>query len=124
MTPLIEAEGLTKHFDLGRNQTVHAVDRCQSRHCAARDCRVGGRERGPASRRSARPCWGLLDKTAGQVRFQGEAMPDTYTPGDFQRYAQTMQMIFQDPYSSPESPHDRGRDRWRRLAAAYQPVGR
>jgi oligopeptide/dipeptide ABC transporter ATP-binding protein len=43
---------------------------------------------------------GLHDKTAGEVRLDGETLPSRYHHGDFQRLASRMQMIFQDPYSS------------------------
>ena len=99
MTPLIEAEGLTKHFDLGRNQTVHAVDDV-SLHVDQREIVGLVGESGSGKSTFGKTMLGLLDKTAGQVKFQGETLPQSYAPGDFQRHAQTMQMIFQDPYSS------------------------
>ena len=43
---------------------------------------------------------GLLDKTAGAVRFRGELLPQRYTRADFRRQARRMQMVFQDPYST------------------------
>ena len=43
---------------------------------------------------------GLHDKTAGEVIYKGETLPSVYKPGDFQRFAKSIQMIFQDPYSS------------------------
>jgi oligopeptide/dipeptide ABC transporter ATP-binding protein len=43
---------------------------------------------------------GLHDKTAGQVKFRGEVLPQKYEAKDFRRFATNMQMIFQDPYSS------------------------
>jgi oligopeptide/dipeptide ABC transporter ATP-binding protein len=43
---------------------------------------------------------GLHDKTAGEVFFKGEKLPQKYGPADFRRYSGRMQMIFQDPYSS------------------------
>ena len=42
----------------------------------------------------------MHDKTSGTVTYRGERLPQKYTPLDFQRHAQRMQMIFQDPYSS------------------------
>jgi len=43
---------------------------------------------------------GLLDKTAGTVRIEGETLPQRYRAQDHRRLATRMQMIFQDPYSS------------------------
>ena len=42
---------------------------------------------------------GLLDKTAGTVRYE-ETLPQRYRAQDHRRLATRMQMIFQDPYSS------------------------
>ena len=43
---------------------------------------------------------GLHDKTAGEVIYRGNALPQRYGTTDFGAYATRMQMIFQDPYSS------------------------
>ena len=99
MTPLIAAEGLTKHFVIGRNQTVHAVDD-MSLEIAPREIVGLVGESGSGKSTFGKTVLGLLDKTAGQVRYEGETLPQSYAPADFQRFAQIMQMIFQDPYSS------------------------
>ena len=100
MTPLIEAESLTKHFDLGRRQTVHAVDDV-SLHIDPREIVGLVGESGSGKSTFGKTLLGLLDKTSGQVKFQGETLPQSYGAGDFQRFAQTMQMIFQDPVFVP-----------------------
>ena len=43
---------------------------------------------------------GLHDKTAGEVVYKGKTLPQRYASGDFQRFARSMQMIFQEPYLS------------------------
>ena len=71
----------------------------EPRHRPARDRRPRRRER----LRQVHPRQdhaGLHDKTAGEVVYKGETLPKRYAPGDFQRFARSMQMIFQDPYSS------------------------
>jgi len=101
--PLVEAVNLTKHFDMGKShgvrQVVHAVD----------DVTLGIHEReilglvgesGSGKSTFGKTLIGLHDKTRGNVRYRGEALPARYQPRDFQRHAKQMQMIFQDPYSS------------------------
>jgi oligopeptide/dipeptide ABC transporter ATP-binding protein len=99
VTALIEARGLTKHFALGRGQTVHAVDDVS---LAIEEREVVGLvgESGSGKSTLGRTLIGLHSKTAGEVFFGGERLPTKYGPADFQRYAGSIQMIFQDPYSS------------------------
>jgi len=99
VTALIEARGLTKHFALGRGQTVHAVDDVS---LAIEEREVVGLvgESGSGKSTFGKTLVGLHAKTAGEVLFGGEPMPAEYRPADFQRYASVIQMIFQDPYSS------------------------
>ena len=99
MTPLIEVEGLTKHFALARNQTVHAVDDV-SLSIASREIVGLVGESGSGKSTFGKTLLGLHDKTAGTVRFKGETLPQRYAPAHFRRHARAMQMIFQDPYSS------------------------
>ena len=99
MKPLLEVQRLTKHFSLGRNQTVHAVDEV-SLSIAPREIVGLVGESGSGKSTFGKTLLGLHDKTAGRVAFKGETLPQRYAAKDFQRYARSMQMIFQDPYSS------------------------
>ena len=99
MTALIESRSLTKHFRIGRNRVVHAVDdvslQVQEREIVGL---VG--ESGSGKSTFGKTLVGLHPKTSGEVLFKGAPLPRAYKPADFQRYAASMQMIFQDPYSS------------------------
>ncbi len=97
--PLIEARGLTRHFELGKGQNVHAVDNV-SLTVGEREIVGLVGESGSGKSTFGKTLLGLHDKTAGEVLFRGEALPGSYRSADYQRLAGHMQMIFQDPYSS------------------------
>lgn len=99
MSPLVETKHITKHFRIGRGQTVHAVDDL-SLAIAEREIVGLVGESGSGKSTFGKVLVGLHAKTAGEVWFAGERLPQKYGPADFRRYANRIQMIFQDPYSS------------------------
>ena len=99
MSTLLETRNLRKYFNLGRDQVVHAVDDI-SLNVAEREILGLVGESGSGKSTFGKTVLGLHDKTAGEVFFKGQRLPDRYTTSDFQTYAPQMQMIFQDPYSS------------------------
>jgi len=99
MNALIEAVRLSRYFEIGRNQRVHAVEDV-SLAVAPREIVGLVGESGSGKSTFGKTLLGLYRKTAGTVRYRGETLPDRYTPADFRRLAKKMQMIFQDPYSS------------------------
>ena len=99
MATLIEADGLTKHFQLDRHRVVHAVDDV-SLTIEEREIVGLVGESGSGKSTFGKTLLGLHDKTAGSVQYRGETLPQAYQPGDFQTQASRAQMIFQDPYSS------------------------
>lgn len=98
-SPLIETNGLTKHFDIGHHQIVHAVDSISLDIAPQEIVGLVG-ESGSGKSTFGKTLIGLHDKTSGTATFKGESLPAKYTAADFQKYANEMQMIFQDPYSS------------------------
>ncbi len=98
-SPLVEVSELTKHFHIGRGQVVHAVDSV-SIDIEEREIVGLVGESGSGKSTLGKAIIGLHPKTAGSVTFDGQRLPQRYAASDFQRYANRMQMIFQDPYSS------------------------
>ena len=99
MSALVKLDQLTKHFDLGRGQRVHAVDGISLEIKRGETLGLVG-ESGSGKSSLGKTLMGLHDKTSGSVIYDGEALPKHYRAADFQRMASRMQMIFQDPYSS------------------------
>ena len=99
MNPLLQAENLTKHFDMGRGRQVHAVDNMSLTINEKEIVGLVG-ESGSGKSTFGKTVVGLHDKTGGSVTYRGNLLPQQYRAQDFQRYARQMQMIFQDPYSS------------------------
>jgi oligopeptide/dipeptide ABC transporter ATP-binding protein len=99
MVNLFEAKDLTRYFDMGRNERVHAVENV-SLDIAEKEIVGLVGESGSGKSTFGKTVLGLHDKTSGTVKYRGEKLPQKYRSTDFQRLATKMQMIFQDPYSS------------------------
>ena len=99
MTVLIETKKLTKHFSIGRNNTVHAVDEVSLRIHQKETMGLVG-ESGSGKSTFGKALLGLHRKTSGEAFYKKKLLPNNYKSSDFQKYATSMQMIFQDPYSS------------------------
>jgi oligopeptide transport system ATP-binding protein len=98
-TPLLEIRGLKKHFKVGKGKTLHAVDGITLSIAKNEIVGLVG-ESGCGKSTLGRTLVGLYDKTAGEVIYNGEKLPQSYSAKDFRRFSREVQMIFQDPYSS------------------------
>jgi ABC-type oligopeptide transport system ATPase subunit len=97
MKPLIEVVNLKKYFNTGRG-LLHAVDGVSFHISKGETLGVVG-ESGCGKSTLGRVCVHLLEKTDGQIYYDGE---DISNPGKARLFSlrNDMQMIFQDPYSS------------------------
>jgi oligopeptide/dipeptide ABC transporter ATP-binding protein len=96
---LLQIRDLRKYFDLGKGRIVHAVDGISLDIEEGTVVGLVG-ESGSGKSTLGKTAVGLLDKTAGDVIYRGETLPQRYRPRDFRRRSREIQMIFQDPYSS------------------------
>lgn len=96
---LLTTENLSKHFNLGKQQTLYAVDDVS---LTIRENEILGLvgESGSGKSTFGKTIMGLHPRTSGAVSFQSQPMPARFRPEDHLRYSRDMQMIFQDPYSS------------------------
>ena len=97
--PILEMENLTRYFDIGRNQLVHAVDGINLSITEKEILGLVG-ESGSGKSTLGKVILGLEPKTSGWIKYRGELLPQKYKARDFQTWSSKMQMIFQDPYSS------------------------
>ena len=94
---LIEVRDLKKYFKTGAGM-LHAVDGVNLRITAGQTLGVVG-ESGCGKSTLGRCILRLLEPTGGQVLFKGENIM-AYDRRQMHRLKQSMQLIFQDPYSS------------------------
>ncbi|ACY14037.1 ABC transporter ATP-binding protein [Haliangium ochraceum] len=109
---VLEAEGLTKHFpvrrslrDILRNRrhVVHAVDDVSLALRRGRVTALVG-ESGSGKSTVARLLSQLYPRTGGDIRLHGTSTT-VHGGRAFRRYAQKVQMIFQDPFASLNPVH-------------------
>jgi len=95
---LLEVKNLKRHFNLGKNQTLKAVDGISFDIYQGETFGLVG-ESGCGKSTAGRTIMGLYNRTDGEVTYAGE---NVFTMGEKERYKflRNMQMIFQDPYAS------------------------
>jgi ABC-type oligopeptide transport system ATPase subunit len=96
---LLRAENLGKQFAMNGNAVFWAARDINFELRAGEALGLVG-ESGSGKSTLGRLLLGLHDKSVGAVYFRGERLPQRYRQADFKKYAQQMQMVFQDPYGT------------------------
>ena len=104
-TPVLEVDGLVKHFPVNRGLIrrkviglVRAVENVSFEIARGETLALVG-ESGCGKSTTGRLILRLMDPTAGSVRFKGEEIADL-DKQSLRRLRRHMQIIFQDPYAS------------------------
>jgi peptide/nickel transport system ATP-binding protein len=108
--PLVEVEGVAKTFDVGRGRRVEAL-RGVSLTIAPGECVGLVGESGSGKTTLGRCLVGLETPTSGRIRIDRVDASDfgALSRSDRARIRHTVQMIFQDPYSTLNPRHSVGR---------------
>lgn len=92
---LLQTKNLKKHFTIGSNQVLKALDGISIEIRRGETLGLVG-ESGCGKSTAARTIMGLHEPTDGEVLYDGKVI----TQRERKKYSQQMQMIFQDPYAS------------------------
>ncbi|NKE04382.1 MULTISPECIES: ABC transporter ATP-binding protein [Mesobacillus] len=95
---LLSVKDLKKHFTMGKNEILKAVDGISFDIYKGETFGLVG-ESGCGKSTAGRTMIGLYDRTGGEVVFNGKDVHSLSEKEKFQFHKQ-MQMIFQDPYAS------------------------
>jgi len=95
---ILELQGLKKFFDVGSGKKLHAVDNINAKIFRGTTLGVVG-ESGCGKTTLGRTILKLVEPTDGQIIFQGKNI-SKLNQREMRPYRQSMQIIFQDPYSS------------------------
>jgi len=96
--PLLQINQLSKHFHLGRGQTLKAVDNISFSVDRGETLGMVG-ESGCGKSTAGRTILRLYEPTAGEAWYGGTNIYGL-KPGQLKAFRREMQMIFQDPYAS------------------------
>lgn len=97
-TPILEVKNLKKYFEVGRGQTLKAVDDVSFTINEGETLGLVG-ESGCGKTTCGRTCLGMYNRTAGEVFYRGKDI-HALKGAELFAYKKEAQMIFQDPYAS------------------------
>ena len=96
--PLLELKNLKKYYNIGKTKKLHAVDNINISIVSGTTLGVVG-ESGCGKTTLGRTLLKLIEPTEGEILFEGVELAKL-NQRQMRRYRQSMQIIFQDPYSS------------------------
>ncbi len=97
-TPLLDVRSLKQYFDIGKGNTLKAVDNISFQINPGETLGLVG-ESGSGKSTTGRTILRLYEPTDGDVIYQGMAL-NRMSKAEMKTMRRHMQMIFQDPYSS------------------------
>lgn len=100
----LEVTNLCKYYNAGKKHVLKAVDDISFVIHKGETLGIVG-ESGCGKTTCGKTCIGMLDKTSGQVRYQGKDVHKLSKKEQFE-FSGKVQMIFQDPYASLD-PHQK-----------------
>lgn len=95
----LEVKNLSKHFDLGHRQILHAVDDVSLRIAEGQTMGLVG-ESGCGKSTLGRVLARMYDQTKGTYILQNEEVPKKLSFAQRKVFSRKVQMIFQDPFAS------------------------
>lgn len=96
---LLEIKNLKKYFEVGKNQTLKAVDDVSFQIYKGETLGLVG-ESGCGKSTLGRTIMRLYHPTSGEVLYNGKTISGHLSRGEEKECCRKMQMIFQDPYMS------------------------
>ncbi|HLR41338.1 MAG TPA: ATP-binding cassette domain-containing protein [Virgibacillus sp.] len=96
---LLEVKNLKRHFNVGKQSEVRAVDDITFDIYKGETFGLVG-ESGCGKSTTGRTIIRLHDATDGEVLYKGESVHGKKSKSELQKFNRKMQMIFQDPYAS------------------------
>jgi oligopeptide transport system ATP-binding protein len=95
----IETKNLSKHFNLGHGNILHAVDEVSIQIANGETLGLVG-ESGCGKSTLGRVLARMYEQTSGHYALRGSEVPNKLSFAERKKFAREVQMIFQDPFAS------------------------
>ena len=100
----LEVNHLCKYYNVGKKRTLKAVDDVSFVIHKGETLGIVG-ESGCGKTTCGKTCIGMLPKTSGEVKYQGQSVHNLSKKERY-NFSKKVQMVFQDPYASLD-PHQK-----------------